>query len=260
MRQLVGIAVLLLTVGLAQQQPQRDESDVNVADVVVRGPDWDWGDQDGGGGGEGNERQQGVVVEILPWKGEVDPLKFGVRVVWINGGASNVYRWGARDKFDLAVVGRVSKETATEMRDRYYEGLHERQLYRDLPASTFERSVLIEIFEQSNAAAAAAAGGTSWKNTRGWAAAAAASRGSSGSGGSNKNVDVADAAVIVSDPCLDHDWDGVVCENGQVIALDLAYNGLRGRLAALPFERLPSLRSLNLAGNALTGPVPPGLA
>jgi hypothetical protein len=258
MRRLIGIEVLLLAVTLAQQQTQRDQSDINVADVVVRGPDWDWGDQDGGigGGGEGSgtatgtggsgdERQQGIVVEILPWKGEVDPLKFGVRVVWMNG-ASNVYRWGARDKFDVAVVGRVSKETAAEMRDRYYEGLHERQLYRDLPASTFERGVLIEIFEQSNNAIA----GTppSWQNTRGWAAAAASRGGSS------------TANAVASDPCLDRDWDGVVCENGKVIALDLANNGLRGRLAALPFERLPNLRSLNLAGNALTGPLPPGLA
>jgi len=200
-----------------------ESGDINVADVVVRGPDWEWGDQDGGG-----DESKGIVVEILTWKGEVDPMKFGVRVVWINGD-SNIYRWGAQDKYDLTVVGKVSKETATEMRDRFYETQNEQQMYQDLPISTFERDVLIDVFEQTK-------GPTSWTDVRGW------------------------EHPHDSDPCIAGDWKGVVCENGKVIALDLSNNGLEGKFSALPLKKLPGLRSLNLAGNRLRGAIPPDIA
>ena len=36
--------------------------DINIGDVVMRGVDWQWGDQDGG------EGETGVVVEITRWK------------------------------------------------------------------------------------------------------------------------------------------------------------------------------------------------
>ncbi len=44
-----------------------------------------------------------------------------------------------------------------------------------------------------------------------------------------------------------------------MVALDLAHNGLHGRLASLPIKHLHSLRSLNLAGNQLHGPIPPDI-
>lgn len=221
-----------------------DDNDINIADVVVRGPDWDWGDQDSGStnedkineGSDQSERK-GIVVEILAWRGEVDPMKFGVRVVWMDG-SSNVYRWGVQDKFDLAVVGKVSRETAIEMRERYYEKLHDQQVYQDLPISAFERSVLIQIFSGSGGILSGSRNrtGASWKQSRGW------------------------ETPHASDPCVDKDWDGVVCENGRVIALNLPNNGLQGRFAALPVKQLHALQSLNLAGNALTGPILPELS
>ena len=212
-------AVVVISVG---GQPPSVDRDINVADVVVPGPDWEWGDQNGGPDG------QGIVVEIVQWKGEVDPQRYGVRVVWMSGD-SNLYRWGVGEKYDLSVIGKVSKETATEMRDRYYEKLHTDLLYQDIPISDFERGVLIDFYQQSN-------GPVSWSQKRGWA---------------NPHS---------SDPCVDHDWDGVVCENGRVIALDLANNGLAGRFATLPIKQLHGLRSLNLASNQLSGPVPPDLS
>lgn len=243
----VGCLLCHALIFASAQQPtgERIEGDVEVADVVVRGPDWEWGNQDGGGGSEETDAQaQGIVVEILAWKGEVDPMKFGVRVVWMNGD-SNIYRWGAMDKFDVQVVGRVSKETATEMRERYYEKEQAKQVYQNLPIPDFERRVLSEIFNKS--------GGTTgaWRQSQGWPWA---------TGSNADNASAATHPQSSSDPCVDGDWDGVVCENGHVVALDLANNGLRGRLADLPINHLPELRSLNLAENQLTGPIPPQLA
>ena len=240
------VCALALVVDVAcAASMEGDDNDINIADVVVRGPDWAWGDQDGGGtnddqSNEGNKDQserKGIVVEIVAWKGEVDPMKFGVRVVWMDG-SSNVYRWGVQDKFDLAVVGKVSRETAIEMRERYYEKLHDQQVYQDLPISAFERSVLIQIFTRSGGIMSGSRNstGASWKQSRGW------------------------ETPHASDPCVDKDWDGVVCENGRVIAINLPNNGLRGRFAALPVKQLHALQSLNLAGNDLTGPIMPELS
>ena len=42
------------------------------------------------------------MVEMKPWLGESDRLKFGVRVVW-DSGVVNTYRWGAEDAWDVQV-------------------------------------------------------------------------------------------------------------------------------------------------------------
>ncbi|NJN14894.1 MAG: hypothetical protein HC822_00555 [Oscillochloris sp.] len=54
-------------------------------------------------------------------------------------------------------------------------------------------------------------------------------------------------------PC---DWFGVTCQNNRVTALELPRNQLRGN-AFGPLPDFPGLRTLNLAGNQLIGPVPP---
>jgi serine/threonine protein kinase len=57
---------------------------------VVRGPDWNWGDQDGGDGGRG--RLTGEVLDE-GW----------LEVRW-KGGVVNYYRWGAESKYDLRPI------------------------------------------------------------------------------------------------------------------------------------------------------------
>ncbi|CAN0054442.1 unnamed protein product, partial [Hapterophycus canaliculatus] len=62
-------------------------------DVVVRGPDWTWGEQDGDVAG------RGIVVGLATWASAAE--RNAARVMWENG-AINVYRWGAADPCDPA--------------------------------------------------------------------------------------------------------------------------------------------------------------
>jgi E3 ubiquitin-protein ligase mind-bomb len=65
--------------------------------VVVRGADWDWGDQDGGSGG------QGKVQEIKGWENESG--RSVAAVAWLhNPHVANVYRVGHKGKVDLKYV------------------------------------------------------------------------------------------------------------------------------------------------------------
>ncbi|GAA6108319.1 E3 ubiquitin-protein ligase MIB2 isoform X3 [Tachysurus ichikawai] len=62
---------------------------------VVRGPDWDWGNQDGG------EGKIGKVVDIRGWDQESG--RSVASVTWSNG-TTNVYRMGHKGKVDLKYV------------------------------------------------------------------------------------------------------------------------------------------------------------
>jgi E3 ubiquitin-protein ligase mind-bomb len=63
--------------------------------MVVRGNDWEWGDQDGGSGNSGR------VADVRGWSSESDKSVVSVR--WPNG-TSNVYRVGHNGKVDLRYV------------------------------------------------------------------------------------------------------------------------------------------------------------
>jgi hypothetical protein len=77
---------------------------ISVSDKVVRGPSWDWGDQDGGAG------SYGVVTEVTTWKGKANA---GVMVQWrdteAGAGFTGLYRWDFEGMFDLLVVGQSEK-------------------------------------------------------------------------------------------------------------------------------------------------------
>uniref|UniRef100_A0A8C4F2S5 E3 ubiquitin-protein ligase MIB2 n=1 Tax=Dicentrarchus labrax TaxID=13489 RepID=A0A8C4F2S5_DICLA len=62
---------------------------------VVRGPDWDWGNQDGG------EGKVGKVVDIRGW--DTESGRSVASVTWSNG-TTNVYRMGHKGKVDLKYV------------------------------------------------------------------------------------------------------------------------------------------------------------
>ncbi|XP_064610755.1 E3 ubiquitin-protein ligase MIB2-like [Liolophura sinensis] len=64
---------------------------------VVRGPDWEWEDQDGGKGGK--------VVNVMNWG--TDTGRSGVSVVWSSGSKNN-YRVGYKGKVDLKYVQEAS--------------------------------------------------------------------------------------------------------------------------------------------------------
>ncbi|KAK2710926.1 E3 ubiquitin-protein ligase MIB2-like isoform X2 [Artemia franciscana] len=62
---------------------------------VVRGPDWDWGNQDGGDG------KVGRVLEVRGW---VNETNFSVASVNWPSGETNIYRIGHKGKVDLTCV------------------------------------------------------------------------------------------------------------------------------------------------------------
>ena len=64
---------------------------------VVRGPDWEWGDQDGGEGYVGTV----VLVESSSHSPESSP---DVAVVQWDAGERYTYRCGAQGKYDLRVL------------------------------------------------------------------------------------------------------------------------------------------------------------
>ncbi|KAJ8257614.1 hypothetical protein GJAV_G00187700 [Gymnothorax javanicus] len=66
---------------------------------VVRGPDWDWGNQDGG------EGKVGKVVDIRGW--DTESGRSVASVTWANG-TTNVYRVGHKGKVDLKYVSDVA--------------------------------------------------------------------------------------------------------------------------------------------------------
>jgi len=63
---------------------------------VVRGQDWNWGDQDGGLG------KIGRIVEIHGWDSESE--RSVATVVWASSNVQNVYRLGHKGKVDLKVA------------------------------------------------------------------------------------------------------------------------------------------------------------
>ncbi|KAM4610555.1 E3 ubiquitin-protein ligase MIB2 isoform 1-T1 [Polymixia lowei] len=65
---------------------------------VVRGPDWDWGNQDGG------EGKVGKVVDIRGW--DTESGRSVASVTWSNG-TTNVYRMGHKGKVDLKYMSDV---------------------------------------------------------------------------------------------------------------------------------------------------------
>ena len=64
-----------------------NRENVRTGMKVIRGPDWNWGDQDGCSG------SSGVIIGAVDSEGWV-PVR------WSNG-SSNKYRVGANDKYDL---------------------------------------------------------------------------------------------------------------------------------------------------------------
>jgi len=89
-----------------------DGKTIKVGDRVLRGPDWDWGNQD--------KDSVGTVVGV-------DVAGYGawVNVKW-DAGESNNYRWGEEDKFDLRVVTKeeeaASKSDATNTTKIFWNG------------------------------------------------------------------------------------------------------------------------------------------
>ena len=84
------------------------QMDIETGLRVVRGPDWEWGDQDGG------EGCVGTVTE-LP-EGVEDGRVRGVAVVvqWDAGNRCN-YRCGLENKYDLRIydTAQIGKDVST---------------------------------------------------------------------------------------------------------------------------------------------------
>lgn len=70
-----------------------------VGAKVVRGPDWEWNDQDGG------EGKTGRVMEIRGWDNET--CRSVANVSWVTG-STNVYRLGHKGNVDLKYITATS--------------------------------------------------------------------------------------------------------------------------------------------------------
>lgn len=66
-----------------------------VGAKVVRGPDWEWAQQDGG------EGKTGRVMEIRGWDNE--SCRSVANVSWVTG-STNVYRLGHKGNVDLKYI------------------------------------------------------------------------------------------------------------------------------------------------------------
>ncbi|CAM9164819.1 unnamed protein product [Ectocarpus sp. 8 AP-2014] len=75
---------------------------IAVGDSVVRGPAWNWGEDDGGPGG------YGTVIDIRPWKGKP---RSGVKVRWADTSFVGLYRWDHEGCFDVLIVAHGSTST-----------------------------------------------------------------------------------------------------------------------------------------------------
>uniref|UniRef100_A0A4W3HP84 E3 ubiquitin-protein ligase MIB2 n=1 Tax=Callorhinchus milii TaxID=7868 RepID=A0A4W3HP84_CALMI len=84
-----------VTVGPRQNLPRIVLKGIFQSAKVVRGPDWDWGNQDGG------EGKTGKVVDIRGW--DTESGRSVSSVAWSNG-TTNVYRMGHKGKVDLKYV------------------------------------------------------------------------------------------------------------------------------------------------------------
>ncbi|CAK9186658.1 unnamed protein product, partial [Ilex paraguariensis] len=78
--------------------PREHSRKITIAGIfpgakVIRGQNWDWGDQDGGLGHVGN------VTDIRGWDKETD--RSVANVSWIKTGVTNVYRVGHKGKVDI---------------------------------------------------------------------------------------------------------------------------------------------------------------
>ncbi|GCB72199.1 hypothetical protein scyTo_0009056, partial [Scyliorhinus torazame] len=82
-------------VGPRQNLPRIVLKGIFQGSKVVRGPDWDWGNQDGG------EGKIGKVVDIRGW--DTESGRSVSSVTWSNG-TTNVYRMGHKGKVDLKYI------------------------------------------------------------------------------------------------------------------------------------------------------------
>jgi len=212
---------------------------VRLGSRVVRGDDWAYGEQDAG-------RSTGTVMELRRWGLAEDVV--ALRVRWDGDGSVNTYRWAVNGSHprDVRVVGEV---TLDDHIDELYESTDAaaRQAVEAARATPATRALLRALY--------LGLGGAQWGTLDGWGGLVDTNSGSGQPAGHR-------GRAVFDDPCLDF-WDGVVCVNGTLFALDLSAAHLRGNLAAtlaaLPDaarRALHSLTSLNLAANHLTGPVP----
>ncbi|WVZ23673.1 hypothetical protein V8G54_002217 [Vigna mungo] len=70
------------------------------------------------------------------------------------------------------------------------------------------------------------------------------------------NAQLLDGWVPGSAPCSDHQWEGVVCNNGLVTGLRLGGIGLVGEIHVDPLLELKGLRTISLNNNSFTGSMP----
>ena len=81
------------------------EYPIDVGDIVKRGPDWKWGNDDGGRGG------LGIVMDTTKYKG-------WVTVMWDTSGKQSQYRWGRDNCFDLELCSKsLAGVMVTRMRE-----------------------------------------------------------------------------------------------------------------------------------------------
>lgn len=216
---------------------------IGIGSRVMRGPSWNYDNQDGG------EGKLGTVIELRRWKASYNISRLGtngiagVRVLWDTDGTINTYRWSALSIEeggiqDLKVVG--WKELTPTMQNIPSKQEELLQNYKNQLASVTIIELLIDIYTQLN--------GPQWFAKRGWDK-------SISSVVSARNREIIKESNSIqyiknrNNPCTDG-WEGITCTDGSIIGLDLSNNNLQGTLP-LSFYTLvdKGIISLNLAHN-----------
>ena len=257
--------VLSFNVAVSSASSDFTKVEIRVGMTVVRGPDWQYGNQDGKG--DDGKLALGTVIEVRKWKSAHDsnlegnkaderadenviknvkenamknkkyePKKLleidgSVRVYWRKGsGNINVYRYGAMGKYDLEIY-----DTSITDIDWDYVLSHSSQkkisghvLNKKIKElNDYEYRALREI---GNALGLRSTSKQQWIETKGW-------------------------IELGSNPC-ERKWHGVKCTNeGHVYALDLSGNRLIGTIPKA-IGLLSHLITLSLSGNRITGGIP----
>ncbi len=247
-------------------QPPIEQVEIRVGMTVIRGRDWQYGNQDGQG--DDGRPALGTVIEVRKWKKPQDsnlegnkadekadetviknvkentmknkkyePKKLleidgSVRVYWRKGsGNINVYRYGAMDKYDLEIY-----DTSITDIDWEYVLSHTSQdsisghvLNKKIKElNDYEYKALRDV--GNSLGLVQPKSGRAWISTQGWL-----------ESGSN--------------PC-ERKWYGVKCtKDGHIYAVDLSSNRLSGTIPKA-IGQLSHLKTLSLSGNVIFGPIP----
>ena len=216
---------------------------IGVGSRVMRGPSWKYDNQDGG------EGKLGTVIELRRWKASYNLTYYGnngiagIRVLWDYDGTINTYRWSAKSIEeggiqDLKVVG--WKELTPVMQNIPSKQEELLQNFKNQLTTTQNIELLIDMYNNLN--------GPQWYAKRGWNN----NINSLVNARNQENIKESNNLQYIknsNNPCTDG-WEGITCQDGVILSIDLSNNNLQGKIPLSLYKLLEKgIISLNLARN-----------